>query len=46
MPAFTIEIGPVTAPTPVPLDYISDAVERNKNVPLELLKYLNENDSL
>lgn len=41
VPAFTIEIGPVTAPTPVPIEYIPDAIERNKNVPKELLNILN-----
>lgn len=43
VPAYTIEIGPVTAPTPVPPEYIPDAIERNKNVPIELLNYLNNN---
>lgn len=43
VPAYTIEIGPVTAPTPVPLEYVPDAIERNKNVPIELLNYLNNN---
>lgn len=46
VPAFTIEIGPISAPTPVPIEYISDAVERNKNVPIELLNFLNENINL
>ena len=42
VPAFTIEIGPVTAPTPIPLEYVAPAVEANKNVPIELLNKLNE----
>ena len=42
VPAFTIEIGPVTAPTPVPLEYVPDAIERNKNVPIVCLNLLKE----
>lgn len=43
VPAFTIEIGPLSAPTPVPLEYIHDAIEHNKDVPIALLNKLNEN---
>ena len=43
VPAFTIEIAPVSAPTPVPLEYVEPAFEANKNVPIELLKKLSEN---
>lgn len=42
VPAFTIEIAPVSAPTPVPLEYVPDAIERNKDVPIALLNRLNE----
>ena len=41
VPAFTIEIGPASAPTPIPLDLVPDAIERNKTVPEQLLNYLN-----
>lgn len=41
VPAFTIEIGPSSAPTPVPLEYLPDAIEKNKTVPKELLNYIN-----
>lgn len=45
VPAFTIEIGPVAAPTPIPLDLVPDAIERNKTVPEQLLIMLtNKND--
>lgn len=43
VPAFTIEIAPATAPTPVPLEYVQPAIEKNKDVPSLLLKKLNEN---
>lgn len=43
VPAFTIEIAPATAPTPVPLEYVQPAIEKNKDVPSLLLKELNEN---
>lgn len=45
VPAFTVEIGPVSAPTPVPLEYVPDAIERNKNVPIKCLEILN-NESI
>ena len=41
VPAFTIEIAPVTAPTPVPLEFVEPAFQANKNVPSALLDYLN-----
>jgi g-D-glutamyl-meso-diaminopimelate peptidase len=41
VPAFTIEIGPVTAPTPIPLDIVPEAIEKNKLVPIRLLETLN-----
>ena len=41
VPAFTIEIGSASAPTPIPLDLVPDAIERNKTVPEKLLGYLN-----
>ena len=42
VPAFTIEIGPASAPTPIPLEYVEDAYIRNRDVPEMLLKRLNE----
>jgi len=42
VPAFTIEVGPTSAPTPIPLELVPDAIERNKRVPEELLKILSE----
>lgn len=42
VPAFTIELAPVTAPTPVTEEYIAPAFEANKDVPIRLLQYLNE----
>ncbi len=46
VPAFTIEIGPASAPTPIPLEFVPIAFEKNKDVPLVLLDYLNnQNDS-
>ncbi len=44
VPAFTIEIAPSTAPTPVPIEYVDPAFEVNKDVPLRLLEYLNERE--
>lgn len=44
VPAFTIEVGPVTAPTPIPLDLVPDAIERNKEVPIKLLDILNSRE--
>ena len=42
VPAFTIEIGPSSAPTPIPLEYVEPAIESNKNVPIRLLEYLQQ----
>lgn len=42
VPAFTIEIGPASAPTPVPLEYVEDAYIRNREVPIRLLTKLTE----
>lgn len=41
VPAFTIEIGSASLPTPIPLDAIPQAIELNRNVPIEMLRYLN-----
>lgn len=40
VPAFTIEIAPVSSPTPVPLEYVEPAFQANKNVPSALLDRL------
>ena len=40
VPAYTIEVGSPTATTPIPLDLVSDAIERNKNVPIRVLEVL------
>lgn len=40
VPAFTIEIGDVSLPTPIPLTAVPDAIERNKDVPRQLLMLL------
>lgn len=42
VPAFTIELAPVTAPTPITEEYIAPAFEANKDVAPRLLQYLNE----
>lgn len=42
VPAFTIEIGSASLPTPIPLDVVPDAIERNRDVPVRLLELLNE----
>lgn len=41
VPAFTIEIGPVTAPTPIPIEYVEEGYLRNRDVPIALLNKLN-----
>lgn len=46
IPAFTIELAPVSAPTPVPTQYITPAFEKNKDVPIRLLEYLNEREGI
>ena len=45
VPAFTIEIAPVNAPTPVPIEYVQPAFEANKDVPSQLLIKLNEQNT-
>lgn len=42
VPAFTIEVGASTLPTPIPLDVVPDAIERNRDVPIRMLELLNE----
>lgn len=42
VPAFTIEIGSASLPTPIPLDVVPDAIERNRDVPVRMLELLNE----
>jgi len=41
VPAFTIEVGSVDLPTPIPIDTVPEAIELNKNVPIALLDALN-----
>lgn len=43
VPAFTIEVGDVSLPTPIPLEVVPRAIELNQNVPQRLLDILNEN---
>lgn len=45
VPAFTIEIGSALLPTPIPPDAIPQAIELNRNVPIEMLRYLNDEDN-
>lgn len=42
IPAFTIEVGNPDLPTPIPIEAVPDAIERNKNVPIRCLEILNE----
>lgn len=42
VPAFTIEIAPVSAPTPVPLEYVEPAFQANKDVPSLTLERLSQ----
>ena len=42
VPAFTIEVGNPALPTPIPIEAVPDAIERNKNVPIRCLEILNE----
>ena len=42
VPAFTVEVGSASLPTPLPLDIVPDAIERNKQVPIALLSELNK----
>ena len=41
VPAFTIEIGPASEPTPIPLEQVPIGIEKNKDIPLVMLEYLN-----
>jgi g-D-glutamyl-meso-diaminopimelate peptidase len=41
VPAFTIELGPASAPTPIPLKYVEEAYLKNRDVPIALLNKLN-----
>lgn len=41
IPSFTIEIGPASEPTPIPSEQVPIGIDRNKNVPLAMLDYLN-----
>jgi g-D-glutamyl-meso-diaminopimelate peptidase len=41
IPAFTVEVGDSTLPTPIPLSAIPDAILRNQAVPQAMLDYLN-----
>lgn len=43
VPAFTVEVGSATLPTPIPLSQVEPQIERNKDVPIALLDALNEN---
>ena len=40
VPAFTIEVAPLTSPTPVPLEYLDTAFDENKDVPVAALNAL------
>ena len=42
VPAYTIEVAPASAPTPVPIEFVEPAFEANKDVPSKLLDYLND----
>lgn len=46
VPAYTIEVGSAELPTPIPLDAVPDAIERNKDVPISLLNILNESSTM
>ena len=41
IPAFTVEVGDSSLPTPIPLSAIPDAIARNQAVPQAMLDYLN-----
>ncbi len=43
VPAFTVEVGSASLPTPIPLSQVEPQIERNKGVPIALLDALNEN---
>ena len=42
VPAYTIEVGAVTLPTPIPLSAVESAISANKDVPVVLLEALSE----
>lgn len=42
VPAYTIEVGSVNLPTPIPLSAVEPAIELNRDVPIVLLNTLNE----
>ena len=42
IPAFTVEVGNASLPTPIPLDVVPDATTLNRDVPIALLEYLNK----
>ena len=46
VPAYTIEVGNPALPTPIPLEAIPEAIEKNRDVPLALLDYLNTTNTL
>ena len=41
VPAYTIEVAPISSPTPVPLEYLDSAFDKNKDVPVTALNALN-----
>lgn len=43
VPAFTVEVGSASLPTPIPLSAVEPAIELNKQVPIVLLNTLTEN---
>lgn len=42
VPAYTIEVGSATLPTPIPISTVEPAIELNKNVPIVLLERLSQ----
>ena len=42
VPAFTVEVGSPTLPTPIPLDTIPTSIDLNRNVPIALLDKLSQ----
>lgn len=44
VPAYTIEIGSSTLPTPIPLSAVPSAIDSNKNVPATLLEVLSSRE--
>lgn len=43
VPAFTVEVGNVNLPTPIPLSEVEPSIALNEQVPIVLLNTLNEN---